>query len=87
MHSVAWSFAEVKDMNESQQLIDEACRLIGLHIGEKIALLYRDFYKDKDKETILISVEELLSEVVGDSRAKMELIELQSKLHMKGALS
>lgn len=74
-------------MSESQQLVDEACQLIGLHMGKKTAMLYKDFYKDKDSETVLASVEELLSEVVGESQAKRELTALQGKLHLKGKLS
>jgi hypothetical protein len=74
-------------MNESQQLASEACRLIGVHIGEKTATLYKDFYKDKDSETVLASVGELLSEVVGEARAQAELTALQNKLQLKGKLS
>lgn len=87
MYSATWSLAEAKDMNETQQLVDEACRLIGLHIGERTALLYKDFYRDKDEETVLASIGELLSEVVGESQAKRELSVLQDKLHLKGVSS
>lgn len=70
-------------MNESQQFADEACRLIGVHIGEQSAKLYRDFYQDKDVKTVFESIRELLSEVVGESRAQSELSPLIDKYHLR----
>ncbi|OGV92676.1 hypothetical protein A3B57_01210 [Microgenomates group bacterium RIFCSPLOWO2_01_FULL_47_10] len=70
-------------MNEVTELAKEACGLIAVHMGKQTAQLYQDFYKDKDVRTILLSIEELLSEVIGNQRAKSELTPLISKYNLQ----
>jgi len=55
---------------------DQALRLISENLGEVTAKSYAEFYKDKDDVTIKESVNELLTEVIGDRKASEVISEL-----------
>lgn len=66
--------------NEQQITIDNACQLIADNLGQTTADQYRAFYKNKDRDTIIISVSELLTEMVGPENARKQMAEkFQSK--------
>ena len=52
----------------------QAIRLINVYLGEVSANAYAKFYKDKSDEVILMSVKELLSEVLGNKKALEVLV-------------
>lgn len=56
------------------ETMEKALQLISDNLGDYTANLYRDFYKDKDRDTIIKSAEELLNEMLGESNTQ-ELIE------------
>ncbi len=66
-------------MNDTQENIEElinaACDLISDNLGTTTAEQYRKFYQGKDRETIEISIRELLIELVGPENARKQLEE------------
>lgn len=63
-------------MSNKDILLDKALKIIADNMGEYTANLYRDFYKDKDAQTIAISVKELLVEIIGENNANELVKEL-----------
>lgn len=62
-------------MENNENIINSACQLIADNLGKTIAEQYKEFYKDKDRDTIVVSVHELLSELVGPENAKKQMAE------------
>lgn len=60
-------------MENNEKAINAAFQLIADNLGETTAEQYREFYKNKDRDTIVISVSELLSELVGPENAKKQM--------------
>lgn len=59
--------------------INAAVKLIENNLGGEFARLYQEFYKDKTNEEILVSVRELLSEVVGPEMADEQVNNLKNE--------
>lgn len=57
----------------NEKVINAACQLIADNLGQTTAEQYREFYKNKDRDTIIVSVHELLSELVGPENAKKQM--------------
>lgn len=51
-------------------LRDQAIRLISENLGEVTAKSYVEFYKDKSDDVVRESVLELLTEVIGEKKAR-----------------
>jgi hypothetical protein len=66
-------------------LIDQARKILSLHLGDKAAEMYAKFYQDKTDNTVIASVEELMTELIGPKRASFEL-EVIKKSIMKEAV-
>ncbi|MBI5044633.1 MAG: hypothetical protein HZC02_01795 [Candidatus Levybacteria bacterium] len=49
-------------------------------LGKKTATMYSEFYKDKPSEVIKVSLEELLTEVVGKQQARKRMTKLTEKI-------
>ena len=60
-------------MLRGRELQNKAVKLIETHFGSASAKMYENFYQDKDDKTILESVTELLSELVGTAKAEEQL--------------
>lgn len=57
----------------------DACALVSKWLGNETAKMYRDFYDKKDVDEVLVSLRELLEEMVGEVQAESELEELKKK--------
>jgi hypothetical protein len=66
-------------LDKKTHLINILIQLYSTNFGSLSARLYQEFYKDKDMDTILASSEELLTEMLGEAKAKdtMTSIRLQ----------
>ena len=53
-----------------------AVQLISDNFGETTARMYSEFYADKDGDTIIISVKEMLVELLGEKKAQEKLAPL-----------
>jgi len=60
--------------------IDIAYIEIEDYFGDKTALLYKEFFLDKDDKTILSLLEALLIEVIGDKKAEEKMKHIQNIL-------
>ncbi|MDD4332906.1 MAG: hypothetical protein PHT51_02230 [Patescibacteria group bacterium] len=58
---------------DKEQLTKVACNLILANLGEVACGYYKDFYQKQDEDTIVKSVRELLTELVGPSNAAKQL--------------
>ena len=70
-------------MTNTKQLIDEACLIISNNLGQEIAGKYKKYYDNKNEKTILMSINQLLTELVGAENAQKQLQELSQKLNIK----
>lgn len=52
------------------------------YFGSMMADGYKEFYADKDEETILLSAEELLTEYAGETKGKEIIEQLKKKYHI-----
>ena len=57
-----------------ENIREHAISLIKKYMGDNTANVYREFYKDKDDETILSSLHELLDEFLGDSKLATQFV-------------
>lgn len=53
----------------TNEVKDQAVKLISESLGEVTAKSYAEFYKDKNDEIVKASVQELLIEVLGERKA------------------
>lgn len=60
-------------VNLQTRAIDIAYFEIGDYFGDKTAVLYKEFFLDKDDATILLLLEALLTEAIGDKSAKEKM--------------
>lgn len=60
-------------MQDKDKTLKWAINIIADNLGDYTANLYKDFYKDKDSNTIISSVSELMNEVMGKENSE-ELI-------------
>ena len=60
-------------VNTKAEIINQACRIIRQNLGETTAEMYKKFYKTKGEHDILLSVRELLIEIVGPANAEVQL--------------
>ena len=60
-------------MENNEQAVGAACQLIADNLGQTTAEQYKEFYKNKDRDTIVVSVSELLTELVGPENAKKQM--------------
>jgi len=65
-------------MLDKQVIIDQACLIIRENIGEQTAEMYRRFYNKQEPGAILLSLKELLSELVGPDNANRQLASLRA---------
>lgn len=65
-----------------QKILDEIYELIGQNFGHSIIEQYKEFYKGKPDEIIFISIESLLTELVGPEVAKEQLISIKESLNI-----
>lgn len=54
-------------------LKERATKLIAENLGDVAAKAYKNFYADKPDDLILQSIEELLTEVLGESKSKEKM--------------
>ena len=66
-----------------EKVLNQICEIIGKNLGYSIVEPYRDFYKDKTDDIIFLSVETLLTELVGPKTAKKELVDIKNYLNQK----
>jgi hypothetical protein len=55
------------------EIINQACSIIRQNLGETTAEMYKKFYETKGEHEILLSVQELLIEIVGPVNADTQL--------------
>jgi len=60
-------------MQDNKDLILKAKMLIADNLGVYISEKYEKFYEDKDAETIIRSLEVLLTDIIGSEPAKNQL--------------
>ena len=65
---------------DSDLIQEKVLELIEQNLGQYTAELYKNFYRDKDAETILISCEQILAELLGEQSAKKHMIPLRKLL-------
>jgi hypothetical protein len=61
------------------EIIEQACKIIQINLGQTTAEMYEKFYETKAEQEILLSVRELLIEIVGPQNAQDQLHELFNK--------
>ena len=61
------------------EIIEQACRIIQVNLGKTTAEMYEKFYATKAEQEILLSVRELLIEIVGPQNAQDQLRGLFNK--------
>lgn len=66
-----------------ERLANLAIQMLRKNFGEYMVDLYRDLYLKLDKETILSSLRELLTEALGGENAKRQLQELEEEMQIK----
>ena len=59
---------------DSKNVKDKAVNLISAYLGEVVAKSYGEFYSNKDVSIVKVSVNELLSDYLGEKKAKEILI-------------
>lgn len=69
--------------NLPTRAIDIAYLEIEDYFGEKTAILYKEFFLDRDEKTILTVLEALLTEVIGDKNAKEKMKHIRNILVAK----
>jgi hypothetical protein len=67
----------IKDISHMKDL---ALAVITKYFGEHNADLYREFYADKDIDTVKASVKELLSEYLGAKKAEEQMKQFQQNI-------
>jgi hypothetical protein len=66
--------------NETKEKMkQEIISILEINIGTVTANMYRDFYKDKDPDTIFASAKELLDEFIGNKKEKEIMEKIQKK--------
>lgn len=55
------------------EIRSQAVSLIEMHLGSMTAKMYKDFYGKKSSNDVIVSVKELLSEVIGPEKAEKEI--------------
>lgn len=60
-------------VTKKQELIDEAYKLILNNLGQLAADTFVKFYKDKDEESIVSSLEKLISDFIGPEKARQQM--------------
>ena len=68
-----------------EKILNQICELIGKNLGYSIIDEYREFYKDKEDNIIFLSVETLLTELVGPKAAKNELVDVRNYLKQENS--
>lgn len=63
-----------------EKLVSIACSVIAENLGKITAENYREFYKDKDENIILASINEMLNEVVGPAQAQRQMEKIKKEL-------
>ena len=67
---------------QTEGLKTDAVVLISWALGDTTAKLYKEFYMDKSKEEVVDSVGELLTESLGEQKAKEKLNALFAKYRL-----
>ena len=70
-------------MEPSKQLKKEAAEVISKYFGQHTAELYETFYADKPDETVLFSLEELLTEHLGEKETRKQVDLLKNNVGIK----
>lgn len=60
-------------MENNEKIIEDACRLIADSLGQATAEEFRKFYKSQNRDTIILSVNELLNDLVGPENAQKQI--------------
>ena len=68
---------------ESEVIVNKACELISSNLGEMTAEYYREFYRNKSPDLILVSLKELLLELVGPKSTEKQIEELKNIINNK----
>jgi len=63
-------------MHENIKIIDKAVKILSDNLGQNTAMLYKNFYSNKNNKEILLSINELLVELVGSNNAKKQMQKL-----------
>lgn len=58
----------------SNHVKEIAVEIIRDYLGEQVAIQYKTFYDSQDYKNVLLSIHELLTEYLGESRAQNILI-------------
>lgn len=66
-------------MDDQKEIRKEAARIISDALGNETGLLYDLYLKNKTIEEILIALEDLLNEYLGDKKTKEIIDELHHK--------
>ena len=69
---------------DRENFIKDASALIGRYLGTHTAEMYQNFYREKKEDVILASLRALLSELVGENKAKLEFEKLFQKYDVGG---
>lgn len=66
-----------KSTPHEDEMKAEALKLIAEHFGKETAHLYEDFYNEHDLNTVMESIQELLSDHLGEEKAQEVLSSLK----------
>ena len=53
-----------------------------LHMGNSTSMLYQEFYKKQDIQTVLTSAKELLTELLGPQKGHDIILSITNKYHL-----
>ena len=60
------------------KIIKEACKIISNNLGDITAGYYREFYRDKNPDVIVMSLSEILEEIVGSQNAEKQVQKIKN---------
>jgi hypothetical protein len=62
---------------EYHNIKEKAVNIIASYFGANTAGLYKEYYKDKNEDLVIISLRELLTEIVGVDKAENVLKDIK----------
>lgn len=62
---------------KNNKILDSALCILTKHFGERTAVLYENFYSQKNDEEIILSLQDILSEQLGVKKCKQIMEELK----------